>query len=103
MYQFGFDQEIRVAWSDMRYGFIVGSALYIIVGNVKNLGGFYLCLLVVWSVRLTGKAGYEAGRAKTNRSLQRQTRTREGKTDPTGTNWNCTRLSPAPCESAGDL
>lgn len=31
----------------MGYGFIVGSALYITVGNVKNLGGFCLCILVV--------------------------------------------------------
>lgn len=50
-----------------------------------------------WSVGLTGKAECEAGRAKTNWSLQRQTRTCEGKIDPTETNWNCKCLSPPLC------
>lgn len=76
MYQFGFDQEIRVAWSDMGYGFIVGSAQYITVGHVKNLGGFCLCLLVVWSVGLTG------GKLDMKQAEQRQTGACRDKPEP---------------------
>lgn len=53
MYQFGFDQEIRVTQSDLDNGFVARIALCVTVGAVKGvLEGCCLCTSGGWSAGL---------------------------------------------------
>ena len=71
----------------------------------EGVGSCCLCISGGWSVGLAvgEKAGSEAGRAETNWSLKRKTRTHKGKTDPWGPSGAARIPHHLRASSVGDL